>query len=74
MRRVARRVGAAEARSREPEEEGLVGWSRGGLAAAHRIKPHDLVIIASWTEMEDDEARSWEAKRVFVDARNRIRD
>ncbi|MBS1105973.1 MAG: hypothetical protein H6Q91_1475, partial [Deltaproteobacteria bacterium] len=30
MRRVARRVGAAEAHIREPEEEGLVGWSRGG--------------------------------------------
>jgi len=34
VRRVARRVGAAEAHIREPEEEGLVGWSRGGLAAA----------------------------------------
>jgi len=43
-------------------------------AAAHLIKPHHLVIIASWTEVEDAEARSWEAKRVFVDARNRIRD
>jgi aspartate 1-decarboxylase len=43
-------------------------------AAAHLIKPHDLVIIASWTEVDDAEARSWEAKRVFVDAHNRIRD
>ena len=36
-------------------------------AAAHLIKPHDLVIIASWTEVDDAEARTWEAKRVFVD-------
>jgi aspartate 1-decarboxylase len=43
-------------------------------AAAHLIKPHDLVIIASWTEVEGAEAQSWEAKRVFVDHRNRIRD
>ena len=43
-------------------------------AAAHLIKPHDLVIIASWTEVDDAEARTWEAKRVFVDSHNRIRD
>jgi len=43
-------------------------------AAAHLIKPHDLVIIASWTEVDDAEARTWEAKRVFVDGHNRIRD
>ena len=42
-------------------------------AAAHLIKPHDLVIIASWTEVDDAEARTWEAKRVFVDSHNRIR-
>ena len=34
---------------------------------------HDLVIIATWTEVDDAEAQSWEAKRVFVDAHNRIR-
>src|SRR4029453_2726569 len=43
-------------------------------AAAHLIKPHDLVIIASWTEVEGEEARTWEAKRVFVDSSNRIRE
>ena len=43
-------------------------------AAAHLIKPHDLVIIASWTEVEGEEARTWEAKRVFVDHENRIRE
>jgi aspartate 1-decarboxylase len=42
-------------------------------AAAHRIKPQDLVIIASWVQVDDSEAARWEARRVFVDARNRIR-
>jgi len=44
-------------------------------AAAHKIKPHDLVIIASWVEVDDEaEARSLEAKRVFVDETNAIRE
>ncbi len=43
-------------------------------AAAHRVKPHDVVIIASWTELPDAEARAWKAKRVFVDERNRPRE
>jgi aspartate 1-decarboxylase len=43
-------------------------------AAAHLVKPHDLVIIATFAEVEDAEARGFEAKRVFVDRRNRIRD
>jgi aspartate 1-decarboxylase len=43
-------------------------------AAAHLVKPHDLVIIATWTQMDAEEARTFEAKRVFVDERNRPRD
>jgi aspartate 1-decarboxylase len=43
-------------------------------AAAHRIKPTDLVIIASWVEVGDEEARGFEARRVFVDGANRIRE
>ena len=43
-------------------------------AAAHLIKPHDLVIICSYVQMEEAEARGWEATRVFVDGRNRQRD
>jgi aspartate 1-decarboxylase len=43
-------------------------------AAAHLVKPHDVVIIASWAELEDAEARAHEAKRVFVDGRNRMRE
>ena len=43
-------------------------------AAAHLMKPGDLVIIASWAEMNDAEARGFEMKRVFVDHENRIRE
>lgn len=43
-------------------------------AAAHRVKPHDVVIIASYVQVEDAEARGWKARRVFVDERNRIRE
>ena len=43
-------------------------------AAAHLVKPHDVVIIASWAEVSDEEARGWQARRVFVDERNRQRD
>ncbi len=43
-------------------------------AAAHLMKPGDHVIIASWADMSDTEAREYEAKRVFVDHENRIRD
>lgn len=42
-------------------------------AAAHLMKPGDLVIIASWADMPDEEARAFDAKRVFVDHENRIR-
>jgi aspartate 1-decarboxylase len=43
-------------------------------AAAHLIKPHDLVIICSYVAVEDAACRSWQAKRVFVDAKNRVRE
>jgi aspartate 1-decarboxylase len=43
-------------------------------AAAHRIKPHDLVIICSYVQVDDAETRDWEARRIFVDGANRIRD
>jgi len=43
-------------------------------AAAHLVKPHDVVIIASWADVTDEEARDWQARRVFVDERNRQRD
>jgi aspartate 1-decarboxylase len=43
-------------------------------AAAHLIKPQDVVIVASWMQVEDREARDWHVKRVFVDDSNRIRE
>lgn len=43
-------------------------------AAAHRVKPGDRVIIASYAQVDDAEVRSWRATRVFVDDRNRIRE
>ena len=41
-------------------------------AAAHLMKPMDLVIIASWTQVED--SVGYDARRVFVDSGNRIRE
>ena len=45
-------------------------------AAAHLVKPHDKVIIASWVQVDDTEVdvSTWDARRVFVDDANRQRD
>ena len=43
-------------------------------AAAHLMKPGDLVIIASWADVPDSEVPTYDAKRVFVDGQNVIRD
>lgn len=43
-------------------------------AAAHLIKPMDVVIIASFVQMTEEEARGWQGIRVFVDEANRPRD
>ena len=42
-------------------------------AAARLVSPGDLVIIASYVEMEEEEAKKWEPHLVFVDERNRIK-
>ncbi len=42
-------------------------------AAAHLVQEGDLIIIASYTEMEDAAARIHEPRLVYVDAQNRIR-
>lgn len=42
-------------------------------AGAHRIKPGDLVIIASFVQMEEVEAHGHRPKIVQVDEKNRIR-
>lgn len=41
-------------------------------AAAHLNKPGDLVILATFAEVEEAEAAGWKPTVVFVDARNRI--
>ena len=43
-------------------------------AAAHLIKPGDIIIIGSFVEASEAEAQSWTARRVFVDGRNQIRE
>ncbi|MFQ5667342.1 MAG: aspartate 1-decarboxylase [Candidatus Binatia bacterium] len=40
-------------------------------AAAHKAGTGDLVIIASFGPVSDAEARTWNPRCVFVDARNR---
>ena len=42
-------------------------------AAAHLVKPGDLVIVASWVDVPEAEVPAFEAKRVFVDPHNHIR-
>jgi aspartate 1-decarboxylase len=43
-------------------------------AAAHHNRPGDLVIIATFAEMEESEARAHQPTVVLVDEQNRIRD
>lgn len=43
-------------------------------AAAHLIKPGDTVIIASWAQVPEGDARDWDAIRIFVDPQNNPRD
>src|SRR5262249_11121795 len=49
---------------------GAVQVNGGG---AHLIKPGDLVIIATFTDLDEAEARRYNPAIVFVDERNRIR-
>lgn len=43
-------------------------------AAAHHNSPGDLVIVATFAEMDEAEARAHRPRVVLVDAENRIRD
>jgi aspartate 1-decarboxylase len=43
-------------------------------AAAHLVKPGDVVIVASWVQVDEGELGGFESARVFPDARNRLRD
>ncbi len=42
-------------------------------AAAHLVKPHDLVIIASYAHLDANEARRHEPRICLVDSSNRLR-
>ncbi len=42
-------------------------------AAAHLVKPGDLVIIASYAQMTTEEARGFQPRVCFVDAQNTLR-
>jgi aspartate 1-decarboxylase len=41
-------------------------------AAAHRAGKGDLVIIASFVQLEEEAAREWKPRLVFVDGNNRV--
>jgi aspartate 1-decarboxylase len=43
-------------------------------AAAHLVRPGDLVIIAAFTWLDEAAARVHRPKVVFVDAQNRVRE
>ncbi len=43
-------------------------------AAAHLIHPGDVIIIATFAEVDDAEARAWQPTVVLVDAHNKIKD
>jgi aspartate 1-decarboxylase len=43
-------------------------------AAAHLIKPHDLVIICSYVQLDEADCHGWQGTRVFVDHENTPRD
>ena len=42
-------------------------------AGAHLIKPGDLIIIATYAQMREREARKYEPTVILVDAKNRAR-
>lgn len=43
-------------------------------AAAHHARPGDVVIVATFAEAEEHEARNWRPRVVRVDSANRIVD
>lgn len=43
-------------------------------AAAHLVKPNDLVIIGSFVQMDERTARTYEPLLIFVDEKNRIQE
>jgi aspartate 1-decarboxylase len=43
-------------------------------AAAHLVRPGDLVILSTFVDLDDDAARAHIPTVVFVDERNRVRE
>ena len=42
-------------------------------AAARKVAKGDLIIIATFVSVNDEEAKNWRPKCVFVDAKNKIK-
>jgi aspartate 1-decarboxylase len=42
-------------------------------AGAHLVKPGDIVIVATFADMDDAEARTYRPRVIFVDEKNRMR-
>lgn len=43
-------------------------------AAARKVQKGDIVIILTYTILEDEECKDFKPRRVFVDAQNKIRE
>jgi aspartate 1-decarboxylase len=43
-------------------------------AAAHLVHPGDLIIVATFANVDEEEARSHQPRIVFVDEHNRVRE
>jgi len=54
-----------------PRGSGVIGING---AAAHLINPGDIVILATFVELEDAEAREHQPTAVFVDDFNRVKE
>jgi aspartate 1-decarboxylase len=54
-----------------PPGSGVIGING---AAAHLVRPGDLVILISYGQMDDAEARTYQPRVVFVDEANRVLD
>jgi aspartate 1-decarboxylase len=54
-----------------PAGSGVIGING---AAAHLVRPGDLVILISYGQMDDAEARTYQPRVVFVDEANRVLD
>jgi aspartate 1-decarboxylase len=54
-----------------PRGSGVIGING---AAAHLVHPGDIVILATFVELDDAEAREHQPTAVFVDEQNRVKE